>query len=76
MELKNGSRVRLSETSDFYGTPIDHPEWNPTDMSGTVLSTDEGGLLPILVKWDNGITNGYNEEDLIVLAPSNVSPQP
>lgn len=59
MKLKIGDTVEIATTSEYYGLTKD----NPADTLGTITKIGDGDL-DILVKWDNGTQNGYNEQDL------------
>ena len=58
MTLKVGDRVRIKESSEYYGYTI----YNPS-CDGTIRKI-EAFDLGIRVDWDNGLSNDYNEEDL------------
>lgn len=60
-------RVKISETSQYYlqGNP-----YNPINIIGTVIEFDRSGAGDgyhhVRVKWDNGNTNSYRYNDLII----------
>lgn len=61
--LKDGDRVRITSTSDYYG-PGDIS--NPMHREGTIRTTKRsaGFGMPIIVDWDNKEWNTYDEQDL------------
>ena len=59
---KLGIRVVMSESASY-----NHSDANPRDMGGTIHRMDEGSILPLHVKWDNGYSNRYSMNDLIVI---------
>lgn len=56
--MKLGQRVRLLGYSTKYPD-----KYNPKDCDGTITSLD-GKMNPIIVKWDNGFQNSYSEKYL------------
>jgi hypothetical protein len=57
--FKVGDRVKIKESSEFYGTATA----NPAHING-VIEKIKDEYLGIFVKWDNEITNSYDEHDL------------
>ena len=56
--MKVGQRVKLLGYSTKYPD-----KYNPKDCEGTVKSLD-GRFSPIIVLWDNGYQNSYDEREL------------
>lgn len=69
MQFKLKDKVTLNPESEFADNPSNLS--NPLNMVGEITELDNKiGLtvdLPILVKWENGKTNSYNEKDLLIL---------
>ena len=70
--LKVGSKVFLNPKSEWVDSRSGKKESsNPLDVVGTVTRYDQWdldrGKLGITVKWDNGLTNSYRDEDLILI---------
>ncbi len=65
-----GKEVMLKPESKWVvsGSPDPH---NPTDAKGKIIHYDDvavsAGDLGFTVKWPNGITNRYDEEDLVII---------
>jgi hypothetical protein len=61
-----GLKVMISKDSRWYQ---EGDEWNPLDEIGTITRFHifDDGSSRIQVKWPNGKTNGYSEEDLDVI---------
>lgn len=64
MKFKVGDRVRIRPDTRFY---MEGDKSNPIHEVGTIDFVGEPELneLNISVKWDGGITNSYDETDLI-----------
>ena len=62
--FKVGDRVEIAEGSQYYGR--EPSSNNPSKCAGTVrrIVSDDSGILPVKVNWDNGTSNGYNHSDL------------
>jgi hypothetical protein len=63
--FKVGDKVMIDSSSEYYSDELDLS--NPKDVEGTITEIegeDWSGGLGIIVKWDNGRTNGYNKVDL------------
>lgn len=74
--MQKGSRVKLKETSkigDLLFSEIPKENWklndNPIDLEGTIIRIGNPKMvtLPVIVKWDNGLTNSYEYSNLIEL---------
>jgi len=59
-----GLRVMISKDSRWYR---EGDEWNPINIIGTIYRVNFGWGSRYSVKWPNGKTNGYSEEDLDVI---------
>lgn len=60
--LEVGAKVRIKESSTYYGRGLSNPDGT---ISGTVSEVRSGQFgLPIRVIWDNGNRNSYSREDL------------
>lgn len=62
-----GQRVLLREDSRYYSVYSPDDSCNPIGIEGTVIEPNEeiaGYGHPIHVKWDNGRTNYYSDDDL------------
>ena len=56
-KFKAGDRVLIIPGTKYYTTS----DYNPRDVKGTIEHYSGSS---IYVKWDNGATNSYDEEDL------------
>lgn len=67
MKGRVGDQVRISSRGQDNWRENPH---NPYDRSGVIISADEGECgFDFLVRWSNGLTNSYNEEDLDFFPP-------
>ena len=63
--FKVGDKVMIDSSSEYYSDEFGSS--NPTDVEGTITEIEGenwAGGLGIIVKWDNGEINSYNERDL------------
>jgi hypothetical protein len=60
-EFKVGDKVKISPSSEFYGTGAA----NPADTNGTITKIEDE-YLGIFVDWDGDTSNSYNAEDLVL----------
>jgi hypothetical protein len=59
-----GDRVKIKKSSQYY---VNGDDSNPKDIEGIITeiyASTVRAINPIHVKWDNGITNAYEKEDL------------
>jgi hypothetical protein len=72
--MKNGTQVKLNPSSvigDLIFSKIEQENWklndNPVNMLGTVsrIGNPKMKSLPVLVMWENGLTNSYEYKNLI-----------
>jgi hypothetical protein len=61
--LKKGQRVKISKSSEYYTKNQRH---NPRGVVGTIVDNHSATSHKYKVKWDNGSTNTYREEDLVL----------
>jgi len=62
--MKVNDRVKIK---NLFGIDAElEDKYNPLDEIGTVLAID-AELYPIIVMWDNGIRNSYNESHLEIV---------
>lgn len=64
--MKIGDRVKY--TSGNWGSYLENPLWKDYGVRGTIK--EEG--LWLIVKWDNGSRNCYNESDLELTKEENL----
>lgn len=69
MQFKLKDKVTLNPKSEYANFTGDLS--NPLNMIGEIIEVDNkiGKMydLPIMVKWKNGKTNGYNQKDLLIV---------
>jgi hypothetical protein len=63
--FKEGDRVFIAKTSEFYNTSNSTGDVNPPDTLGTISEVIGTSGYYLQVKWDNGMTNTYREIDLV-----------
>lgn len=61
MKLKVGDKVKISESSEYYGIS----KSNPKGVEGVITSLNEGEDLSHYVNWSNGTRNSYDALDLV-----------
>jgi hypothetical protein len=61
-KLKVGDKVKISESSEYYGIS----KHNPKDVEGVITGIEgEEGSLPYYVDWSNETHNNYEASDLV-----------
>jgi hypothetical protein len=68
-----GDKVRIKKSSQYY---IDGDDSNPKDTQGIIeeiYSSSIRAINPINVKWDNGVINAYEKDDLELVSNANRS---
>ena len=67
LSLQNGTplRVRIKEGTRYYQQGLDGQQSNPVNVTGTII--ESYGRDGVRVRWDNGITNGYDYVDLEIV---------
>ena len=73
-KLQIGDLVKL--ISGTFSDSPNNPKWEGKygKIKGMILHTDNGGDLPITVRWNNGFKNCYYPTHLELLAPVGVKP--
>ena len=73
--MQVGTHVKLKETSKIgdliFSTDLNPKDWklqdNPIDTVGTIIKIGNPKMvtLPVIVRWENGLTNSYEFANLI-----------
>jgi hypothetical protein len=61
-KFKVGDRVKIALTSKYYGNSSS----NPAKVEGVITKTNSSKTLPLRVEWDNGRSNAYSSDDLVM----------